>query len=365
MEDVALGSAANDPGFWRGKTVLLTGHTGFKGGWLALWLQSRGAKVCGISLPPVTTPNLFTVAGIERSVSSQVCDIRDAAALTRVVRSIESDVVIHLAAQPLVRASYRHPGETFSTNVQGTVNLLDALRDVPSVRVILIVTTDKVYRSTAEPYPHRETDPLGGVDPYSASKAACEIVVASYREAFFAARNVALASARAGNVIGGGDWSEDRLIPDAVRAWSADQLLHVRKPNAVRPWQHVLEPLTGYLQLVEAIWREPHLAGPYNFGPATHHAASVRDVVDLARQAYGKGEVEWGGDDDGMHESAWLALEVARARAVLGFETRWSLEESVKRTMEWYKKLLAGRDARSLCMEDMNAYDRCGGREGG
>lgn len=358
MEDLAMSVLLNpSPGFWKGKRILLTGHTGFKGGWLAFWLRRLGAEVTGISLPPATTPNLFMLARIEALGQSHYCDIRDATKVAALIRISQPEIVFHLAAQPLVRASYRDPLVTFATNIQGTANVLDALRPLDSVRAVVAVTTDKVYKNLEQPYPYRESDALGGHDPYSASKAAAEIVIASYRDAYFAGRGVALASARAGNVIGGGDWSEDRLIPDAVRAWSGAQPLHVRRPEAIRPWQHVLEPLAAYIRLAEMLWRQPALAGAYNFGPETHHAATVREVVQLAQAAYGKGEVIWGDGSEGLHEAGWLALEVAKARAELGVIPRWTLHEAIPRTMHWYRRQLDGADACAACEADIAAYE--------
>jgi len=343
--------------FWQGKRVLLTGHTGFKGGWLALWLQQLGAVVTGIALPPNTTPNLFESARVAEGMHSHFGDIRDAAKLTEMVQAARPEVVFHLAAQPLVRASYREPVDTFASNVMGTVHLLDALRGLDSVRVAVMVTTDKVYRNLEHPYPYREDDALGGHDPYSASKAASEIVIASYRDAFLARQGVAIASARAGNVIGGGDWSEDRLIPDALRAWQSGRSLEIRRPQAIRPWQHVLEPLRGYLTLAEKLWHEPERAGAYNFGPLTHEAATVRDVIESAREAYGQGELFYGDGTEGPHEAGWLALETAKARVELGVVPRWSLTETVQRTMAWYRAQHEGRDARALCESEMQAYE--------
>lgn len=344
--------------FWRGKHVLLTGHTGFKGGWLALWLLRLGARVTGIALPPDTAPNLFEVARVSSGLASHFCDIRDAGALANLIRSAEPDIVLHLAAQPLVRASYRQPLETFSTNVMGTANVLDALRGLGSVRVAVMVTTDKVYRNREWCWPYREEDALGGHDPYSASKAASEIVIASYRDAFLNDQGVALASARAGNVIGGGDWSQDRLIPDAVRAWSGGQVLDVRRPLAIRPWQHVLEPLAGYLDLAQQLWNAPQLAGAFNFGPETSEAATVQTVVELARAGFGRGEVVFGDGSAGPHEAGWLALEIAKVRTQLGVTPKWRLEESVSRTMAWYQaQLQPGSDARVLCERDIEAYE--------
>ena len=343
--------------FWRGRRVLCTGHTGFKGGWLALWLQQLGAEVTGIALLPNTTPNLFEVARVAEGMQNHFCDIRDAVALAALVRAVRPEIVFHLAAQPLVRASYREPLATYATNVMGTAHLLDALRDLDSMRVAVMVTTDKVYQNLEHAYPYREDDALGGHDPYSASKAASEIVIASYRSAYLAAQGVAVASARAGNVIGGGDWSEDRLIPDAVRAWQTTHPLVIRSPDAIRPWQHVLEPLSGYLTLAQKLWQQPELAGAYNFGPHTHEAATVREVVDLARTAHGSGEVRYGDGTAGPHEAGWLALETAKARVALGVDPRWALTESVHRTMVWYRAQHEGADARALCEAEIAAYE--------
>lgn len=346
------------PNFWRGKRVLLTGHTGFKGSWLALWLHRLGAKVSGISLTPVTTPNLFDLASIETITDSHFCDIRDAALLAALINKAQPEIVFHLAAQALVRASYRDPLATFTTNIQGSANVLDALRPLDSVRAVVAITTDKVYQNLEQPpYPYRETDVLGGHDPYSASKAAAEIVIASYRDSYLNEKGIAVASARAGNVIGGGDWSEDRLIPDAIRAWTANQPLQIRRPQATRPWQHVLEPLSGYIKLAENLWRQPALAGAYNFGPETHEAATVREVVQLAQSAYGRGQVTWGDGSQGPHEAGWLTLEIAKARALLGVKPRWSLAEAVQRTMRWYRLQLEGAGAREACEADFAAYE--------
>jgi CDP-glucose 4,6-dehydratase len=346
-----------DPAFWRGRRVLVTGHTGFKGAWLALWLHRLGAEVTGLALPPATDPNLFTLARVEEVAAHRVADIRDRELVADVIRAADPQTVFHLAAQPLVRPSYDDPIGTFSTNVMGTAHVLEALRECPSLRVVVAITTDKVYRNREWPFPYREDDHLGGHDPYSASKAGSEIVAACYRDAFFRDRGVALATARAGNVIGGGDWSLDRLIPDAVRAFGGGRTLHIRRPDAVRPWQHVLDPLAGYLRLARRLFAEPGLAGAYNFGPHTHEAATVRQVVDLARAAFGRGDVAYGPGDEGPHEAGWLALETARARTVLGVRPLWNLAEAVTRTMDWYARQLAGQDARELCLAEIAAYE--------
>ena len=343
--------------FWKGKRVLLSGHTGFKGAWMALWLNRLGAQVTGISLPPATTPNIFDLLGIQTITDSHFCDIRDPALLAPLIKKAQPEIVFHLAAQALVRASHHDPLATFSTNVQGTANVLDALRPLDSIRVVVAVTTDKVYRNLEQPFPYRETDALGGRDPYSASKAAAEIVIASYRDSYLHEKGIAVASARAGNVIGGGDWSQDRLIPDAIRAWNANQPLNIRRPQATRPWQHVLEPLAGYITLAEKLWQHPALAGAYNFGPETHEAATVRQVVQLAQNAYGMGQVIWGDGTEGPHEAGWLALEIAKARSLLGVTPQWALEESVRRTVHWYRQHHDGANASALCRSDFDDYE--------
>lgn len=340
-----------------GHRVLVTGHTGFKGAWLTIWLHTLGAQVTGLSLAPDTTPNLYTLAGVDRLCRSRCCDIRDHAETAKIIRAAQPEFVFHLAAQALVHAGYRDPIQTFSTNVQGTVHVLEALRGLDSVKVAVAITTDKVYRVQTSPRPCVEEDELGGHDPYSASKAACEHVIASYRDAYLRAQGTALASARAGNVIGGGDWSADRLIPDAVRAWGAGQVLEIRRPQAIRPWQHVLEPLAGYLQLAQALSLDPHLCGAYNFGPDPSEAASVKTLVEEAREAYGSGEVSYGDGSEGPHEAAWLALDNRKACAVLGFEPQWDLSHSIQRTMRWYRDRQDGAEALGLCMADIGAFE--------
>ena len=358
LEVMDMNLAGNpDPQFWRGRRVLVTGHTGFKGAWLTLWLHRLGAQVTGVGLAPATNPSLFELARIDTLCESHLCDIREAAPIARLVQASRPEIVFHLAAQALVRAGYRDPVGTFATNVQGTVHVLDALRAVDSVRAAVVVTTDKVYQNLEHAYPYRETDALGGHDPYSASKAAAEMVAASYRTSFLAEKNIAVATARAGNVIGGGDWADDRLIPDAMRAWNADQTLQIRRPQAVRPWQHVLEPLSGYLQLAAHLWRDPALADSYNFGPHTSDAATVQEVVLQAQSIYGKGQVTWGVGSEGPHEAGWLALEIARARTVLGVRPRWSLAQSVLRTVHWYRQQHTGQTALSACDADLQVFE--------
>ncbi|WP_417251466.1 CDP-glucose 4,6-dehydratase [Castellaniella sp.] len=349
-----------DPAFWQGRRVVLTGHTGFKGSWLTQWLHRLGAQVTGIALPPVGDPNLYSLARVDDLCDSHFIDVRDAQALAAQIRRAKPEIVFHLAAQALVRAGYDDPLATYATNVMGTAHVLDALRGLDSARVAVMVTTDKVYRNLEQPYPYREDDALGGHDPYSASKAASELVIASYRDAWLSTQGVAVASARAGNVIGGGDWAADRLIPDAVRCWQAGRALPVRRPQAIRPWQHVLEPVGAYLRLAQALHSQPTLASAYNFGPHTHEAATVRQVIQQARQAYGAGDVQWGHGAQGPHEAGWLALEIARARTVLGVQPRWTLQESVTRAIDWYRDHRAGVDARILCEADIAAFEAAG-----
>ena len=359
VEDLAVKcSTSASPDFWRDKRVLVTGHTGFKGSWLVIWLNRLGADVVGIGLPPTTTPNLYSLAKVEELCRSHFCDIRDAIILADLIKVARPEIVFHLAAQPLVRTSYREPRETFATNVMGTTHVLDALRGLDSARVAVMVTTDKVYRDNGLSRPYCENDTLGGQDPYSASKAASEIAIASYRDAFLSAQGLALSSARAGNVIGGGDWSEDRLIPDAIRAWQAGRTLEVRRPEAIRPWQHVLEPIAGYLILAQKLWEQPALASAYNLGPENGDVITVRELVELARTAYaGNGEVHYNDGAEGPHETGWLALDATKAQMALGFRPRWSLVQSVNRAMAWYWAQYGGAEARMLCHSNIAAYE--------
>jgi CDP-glucose 4,6-dehydratase len=348
-----------DPAFWKDRRVFLTGHTGFKGAWLSIWLARLGAHVTGLALPPETRPSLFDLARVEELVAASVlADIRDPDATRAAMRRARPDVVLHLAAQSLVRRSYARPVDSFATNVMGTVHVLDALRDAPEARVAVMVTTDKVYANREWVWPYREDDRLGGHDPYSASKAASELAIDSYRASFLAARGMRVASARAGNVIGGGDWAEDRLLPDAIRAWSRRSALEIRRPGSVRPWQHVIEPLASYLVLAERLWHGAAPEGAYNFGPAPQSAASVRDVVEIARGAWGEeAGVAWGDAGQGPHEAGLLVLETAKARDALGISPRWALREAVERSVAWYRRAAAGADARDLCLADIAAFE--------
>jgi CDP-glucose 4,6-dehydratase len=315
-----------------------------------------GAKVTGISLPPNSTPNLFTLANVTQIIDSHFADVRNADAVSKIIKKARPEIVLHLAAQALVRPGYKDPLGTFATNVMGTANVLNSLRGLDSVKAVIAVTTDKVYKNLERIEPYWETDELGGYDPYSASKAACEIVIASYRDSYLADQGVAVASARAGNVIGGGDWSMDRLIPDAVRAWESNIPLEIRRPNAIRPWQHVLEPLNGYLVLAEKIYADSTLAGAFNFGPKTNEASTVQAVIKLANQAYGCGDILWRDRTDGPHEAGLLSLEISKAQDLLEITPRWDLLESIKRTMAWYKQQKNGVNVRLLCDADIAVF---------
>lgn len=343
--------------FWSGRRVLVTGHSGFKGAWLTLWLRRLGAEVIGLSLPP-EVPSLFEAAGVESLCRSHWVDVRDAEAVRTLVQQVQPDVVLHLAAQALVRRSYVTPLATWHTNVLGTAHLLEALRG-SETRVCVVVTTDKVYRQQESAHPYAEGDPLGGHDPYSASKAACELLVESYRLSFLAG-TVAVATARAGNVVGGGDWGQDRLIPDAIRAWQTDTPVVIRRPSAVRPWQFVLEPLGGYLRLAERLWDEPALAGAYNFGPFSQQMVPVRDVITLARDGYGRGAIAYGADEDERHEAGLLCLDSSRAAHRLDYRDRWTLPDAIARTVHWYRAAGAGASARALCEADLAAFEEAG-----
>lgn len=330
--------------FWRDRRVFITGHTGFKGSWLSLWLHSLGAQVTGYALDPPTSPSLFEAAAVSGLVRSIHGDVRDAAALTRALRESRGEVVFHLAAQALVRRSYAEPVETFSTNVVGTACLLDAVRQAPDVRAVVIVTTDKCYENREWPWPYRESDTLGGRDPYASSKACAELVTSAYRDSFFnpssyASHGVAVASARAGNVIGGGDWATDRLVPDLVAGFARGDAVRIRNPDAVRPWQHVLEPLSGYLVLAERLIAEgPAFGEAWNFGPDNVDACEVSAVADMLAEAWGAGarwEVE---DVPKPHEAGTLRLDYAKARHRLGWQPRWRLPQAVRDTVAWYRE---------------------------
>ena len=349
-----------DRDFWRGKKVFVTGHTGFKGAWLCFWLHSMGAEVTGVALPPDSEPSLFKLLGLKNMISSAFLDIRHQSKLAEAAKASGAEVVLHLAAQALVREGYKNPLSTFETNFGGTANLLEALRGNNAARVAVIVTTDKVYKNLESHAPFVETDELGGRDPYSASKAAAELLVESYRESYFRHQSLAVATARAGNVIGGGDWSAERLIPDCMKAWSDGQSVEIRMPDAVRPWQHVLDPLAGYLVLAQKLWEDPALASSYNFGPGAEGSATVREAVTLAQAKWGDSDahVKFGTEMKGPKESEILRLNNARARVALSFDPLWPLVTAIARTVDWYKSARDGKPASLLCANDIDAYER-------
>ncbi|MHB1097277.1 MAG: CDP-glucose 4,6-dehydratase [Gemmatimonadaceae bacterium] len=343
-----------ETGFWKGKRVFITGHTGFKGSWLSLWLTNLGATVRGYALPPITTPNAFDALGLAEMLDHVVGDVRDESHLATALADHEPDVVFHLAAQPLVLESYNAPVVTYATNVMGTVHLLEAVRRSSSVRAVVVVTTDKCYENREWVWGYREHDRLGGHDPYSSSKACAEFVASAYRHSFFAKTAnvpVAISSGRAGNVIGGGDWSADRLVPDSVRSLIRGEAVGVRRPWSTRPWQHVLEPLSGYMRLAEASCEDPRgYAEAWNFGPRDSDITTVRQLMDMM-------VVEWGGGASwldiskgltGPHEASLLKLDTSKAASALGWTPRWNLAESVRNTVSWYKNFYAGVTGKRL-----------------
>jgi CDP-glucose 4,6-dehydratase len=346
-----------EPAFWQGKRVLLTGHTGFKGAWLALWLQSLGAVVSGFSDRVPTDPSLYELAKVGESMQSVQADIRDPAAIVGALAAHTPEIVIHMAAQSLVRRSFAEPRETYETNVMGTVNLLDAIRRQGDVRVVVNVTSDKCYDNQEWEWGYRESEPMGGHDPYSNSKGCAELVTDAYRRSFFADPDgTRVASARAGNVIGGGDWAEDRLVPDLMRAALSGEPLRVRNPEAIRPWQHVLNPLSGYLLLAQSLWETPEHASGWNFGPAEEDARPVAwIVVRLSKLWQGELRVS---EDPGPHphEARYLKLDSSRARAQLGWRPTWGLADGLEAVVNWYLGLREGADIRAITCEQIRAF---------
>ena len=347
---------------WRGKRVFLTGHTGFKGAWLSIWLDALGARVTGYALKPPTRPSLFKLAGLDRRIKSNIGDVRDAARLKKALLAARPQVVIHMAAQPLVRVSYRNPAETYETNVMGVVNLLEAVRACPGVKAVVNVTTDKCYENKEHARAFREDEPMGGYDPYSSSKGCSELVTSAYRNSFFnpadyKKHGVAIASARAGNVIGGGDWAADRLIPDMIRAALKGEKVRIRNPRAIRPWQHVLEPLSGYLRLAEQLYTHgPRYGQAWNFGP---DSGDAKDVEWIVKRLFGAWpEAPGYVIDKGRHphEAHYLKLDSSKARRDLGWQPRWHIGTAIDKIIDWTRAYAVREDMRAVCLKQIREY---------
>ena len=357
MENMAI-----NKNFWKGKKVLVTGHTGFKGSWLSLWLQSLDAEVVGISLDSPTTPSLYEQANVSKGMISLRQDIRNGEAVKQLFQQHKPEIVFHLAAQPLVRLSYREPVETYEINVMGTLHVLEGIRSVDSVRSAVMITTDKCYQNKEWVWGYRETDTLGGHDPYSSSKGAAELLISSYRNSYFpqdkySEHKTAIASARAGNVIGGGDWAEDRLIPDIIRAFQNNKEVVIRNPKSTRPWQHVLEPLSGYLKLAEQLEKNgDQYAEAWNFGPAEIDARPVQWIVEKMVKLWGE-NANWINDkSEHPHEANYLKLDCSKAHMKLNWYPRWDLSETLLRIVEWHKLKDAHNNYRKLCLTQINDY---------
>ena len=345
------------PDFWRGKRVFLTGHTGFKGSWLALWLQALGADLAGLSLAPPSGPSLFEAGRVQNGMVSNLGDVRDLKAVVEAMKTHRPEIVIHMAAQPLVRFSYTDPVETYATNVMGTVHVLDAARRVDSIRCIINVSTDKCYENREWVWGYREDEAMGGHDPYSNSKGCSELVTSAYRRSFFQEGGAALASARAGNVIGGGDWATDRLVPDILRAFERHEPVRIRNPQSTRPWQHVLEPLSGYLTLAERLWTgKQEFAEGWNFGPRDDDSQPVSWIVERMAEAWGQ-DARWQIENGKHpHEANYLKLDISKAKHRLGWQPRWSLERSLGEVISWHRAWLDGHDVRAMCLTQITDY---------
>lgn len=355
MESVVI-----QPAFWQGKRVLITGHTGFKGSWLALWLHNLGAKVFGYALPPPNEPNLFSLANVASRATSVYGDVRNIAGLRTLVKEASPQIIFHLAAQSVVRASYAEPVETYTTNVIGTVNLLEVMRNCNDLRAAVIVTSDKCYENQEWLWGYRENEPMGGRDPYSSSKGCAELVTAAYRASFFSSKingnYVGIATARAGNVIGGGDWTKDRLIPDIMRAIIASRPVVIRNPHAIRPWQHVLEPLAGYLLLAERLWDfGSDFSEGWNFGPADQDVRPVQWIADRLVDQWG-GRIEYSKEVEQPHEANYLKLDSAKARARLGWSPRWDIHTALDYITNWYRGYQANTDMETVVLSQISQY---------
>ena len=370
MEEMEMTTEGLDRAFWHGKRVFLTGHTGFKGSWLSLWLTKLGAEVSGYALDPPTTPNLYELARVNSIVKSTIADVRDAEALARALSEARPDVVFHMAAQPLVRESYRIPAETFAVNVMGTVNLFESIRGCARVRAVVNVTTDKCYENREWPWGYRENEALGGHDPYSSSKACSELVTSAYRRSYFntdacGSTGTSIASARAGNVIGGGDFAADRVIPDCVRAVLKGETILLRSPDAIRPWQHVLDPLSGYLLLARKLYEDgERFASAWNFGPEDADARTVEWLVQRFCEKWGEGASCGFDRGEHPHEAHHLKLDISKARTALGWRPRWDLLTAIDRVVEWTRSYRDGADVREACLGQISDYASAAGKGG-
>ena len=349
--------------FYQGMRVLVTGHTGFKGSWLSIWLHELGAEVVGVALPPISERDNFVLSGIGNKINADIrADIRDGKLMKEIFAEYQPDIVFHLAAQPLVRLSYDIPVETYETNVMGTINVMEAIRETKSVKVGVMITTDKCYDNNEQEDGYVETDPFGGYDPYSSSKGACEIAIQSWRRSFFnpadygKKHHVSLASVRAGNVIGGGDWAKDRIIPDCIRALETTKVIDIRSPKAVRPWEHVLEPLSGYMLLAKKMWENPiEYCEGWNFGPESDSVLTVWDVATAIIDNFGYGELRDVSNPNALHEATLLMLNINKAKTRLGWEPRLNAKECAILTSDWYKRYKF-EDVYSICIDEINKF---------
>jgi CDP-glucose 4,6-dehydratase len=348
--------------FYKGKRILITGHTGFKGSWLSVWLHELGAEVIGVAKDPITQKDNYVLSGVGEKIKADLrADIRDGQRMKEIFQEYKPEIVFHLAAQPLVRLSYEIPVETYETNVLGTINILEAIRMTDSVKVGIMITTDKCYENKEQVWGYRENEPMGGYDPYSSSKGAAEIAINSWRRSFFNPEQYELhgksiASVRAGNVIGGGDWALDRIIPDCIRALEANKPIEIRSPKAIRPWQHVLEPLSGYMLLAQKMWDEPvKYCEGWNFGPHLESIIPVWNVASMVIENYGKGELKDLSDPNALHEAKLLILDISKARFQLGWEPKMNIEQCVALTVNWYKSYSRGK-VYNLCVEQIEKY---------
>lgn len=349
--------------FYQGKKVLVTGHTGFKGSWLSIWLHELGAEVIGVAQEPFTERDNYVLSGIGNKIKADIrADIRDGKRMKEIFQQYQPEIVFHLAAQPLVRLSYDIPVETYETNVMGTINVMEAMRAIDSVKVGIMITTDKCYENKEQIWGYRENEPMGGYDPYSSSKGSAEIAIASWRCSFFnpadygTKHHVSLASVRAGNVIGGGDWALDRIIPDCIKALEAGKPIDIRSPKAIRPWQHVLEPLSGYMLLAQKMWNEPtKYCEGWNFGPRAESITPVWDVAQDVIKYYGSGTLNDVSDPNALHEAKLLMLDISKAKFLLGWEPRMNIHQCINLTVDWYKRYQL-ENAYTLCVEQINKY---------